>query len=508
MNKRETRPAPTARIAAVAALVAIFILLACGPSVTEPEEVGIRTVVRVLPFEVEGQVEDTEYVGNALAGSLSSYLALAGVLLEERSEIDLEADTDRDVEHQPEVHATHLLAGTLIRDAEAVHARLQMLDAGTRSVLWEVEATSHSGAISGLVSLLAMETTEKLGISYPDLYEHITNIPGGPGMSASPLRTQALKALRRFDLEELRRLSSELVVQFGDDPASHTLNAAALAYSWDTAPTEETLNQLKDRLAALNRVDPSNPYDDLMRAYLYRSSGEPDRARILYSRLLARTDLSVSARGWVLRQRSYAELQVGNREAGRDDALESVRIDPAEASGHFALSRALQALGDMDGSISHARQAMALEPAWWRYQQRLGLVLSQADRFDEAFDSLSDACRSSSVQEACANLAVSLQRAGRDAEARETAEYAASNPESPWGLYNLACYWSLAGENRIALDRLFQAVELGFAHSLITTDTDLDPLRLDPEFEAIIKDVEKRLRSKRQLTMSTFPWQA
>jgi len=54
--------------------------------------------------------------------------------------------------------------------------------------------------------------------------------------------------------------------------------------------------------------------------------------------------------------------------------------------------------------------------------------------------------------------------------------------------YNLACYWSLAGDKRRALEFLDQAVaiEPSFRH-LIGDEPDFDPIRSDPEFRAICR---------------------
>jgi len=53
--------------------------------------------------------------------------------------------------------------------------------------------------------------------------------------------------------------------------------------------------------------------------------------------------------------------------------------------------------------------------------------------------------------------------------------------------YNLACYWSLARNKRRALDYLSTAFGLD-AHyrQLVDQETDFDPLRADPDFQALL----------------------
>jgi Flp pilus assembly protein TadD len=323
------------------------------------------------------------------------------------------------------------------------------------------------------------------------------------------LVTLALEAERRNDIDGFLQASSELVDQHPEESAAHVLHAWALMYAWDADPSGGAyLAQLRERLAALDGVDADSPYDEFMRAYVYRSSGQPEQARQLYSRILARSDLSVAARSWALRQRSFTYSQVGNRAAALAEAEVAVGLDPSSEGSVVASSRALETIGRLGEAIWASRRALALEPTSWRQHQRLGIVLARAGRHDEAVLALERGCELGGNQEACANLAVVLHSGGRKAEARAAARHAESLPGSPWGFYNLACYSALAGERSRALQSLDEALNLGYADALIDSDRDLDSLRGDPGFEAIVGAVSDRLRSRQELSKSVFPWQA
>ena len=59
-------------------------------------------------------------------------------------------------------------------------------------------------------------------------------------------------------------------------------------------------------------------------------------------------------------------------------------------------------------------------------------------------------------------------------------------PEAALLRYNLACYLSLAGQKRRALRYLAQALAIDPAYrKLIDAESDFDPMRADPEFQAI-----------------------
>jgi tetratricopeptide (TPR) repeat protein len=81
-----------------------------------------------------------------------------------------------------------------------------------------------------------------------------------------------------------------------------------------------------------------------------------------------------------------------------------------------------------------------------------------------------------------------LYQEGRYAEAADQArDVADAHPEYPALLYNLACCESLAGRKADAIEHLRLAIERsGSVREYLAEDSDLDPLREEPAFRALL----------------------
>jgi hypothetical protein len=81
-----------------------------------------------------------------------------------------------------------------------------------------------------------------------------------------------------------------------------------------------------------------------------------------------------------------------------------------------------------------------------------------------------------------------LYQEGRYEEAADQGrDLAAAHPQYPELLYNTACCESLAGRSADAIEHLRLAIEASeVVRSYLATDTDLDPLREEPDFQALL----------------------
>ncbi len=446
-----------------------------------------RTVL-VFPLDAPGDDGDDRLIGRVLAEALAINLAQAPALrvlpvpgageLKASGTLDLTASARR-------LGAGLLLTGTLTRDGPALRASLNLVDTADRRLLWGAQRRADEGQLGEMVSWATAEIAGRLDVELPRVYDWIGNLTGGPEMAASAEAVEAIAALRRGELDGHLAAAERLVLRFPDEPDAWAHLAQASVLKWDADPSPQNLERMERTLDTLSRVAPGNPYSAFWSAYLLNRRGDAETSLARYGELLARADLTPTARAWFTRWRSVVRDSVGDHDGALADLVESLRLDPTNSWTLSLVSIALRRRGQHEEALTHARQAVALAPSHWRHHLVLGNALLASGRSEESIAAYRRGCELSESQYACALQLLSLARAGRVREAPALLERVEGMTEHPEGQYNLACYHALAGDRDRALACLARAIELGFDASGIDTDPDLATLRDDPRFRKL-----------------------
>ncbi len=467
----------------------------------------------ILPLEVREQEEGADYVGLALAEAIAVNLAQA-----------------RDLKVLPVPEAVHprgidplifardagaglLLTGTITRDGIGLQARIKILDTIQNRILWgSLKDTSHKD-LTRLAAELAAAVAEELGIAFRRSYDHPLYLSGDSEMAASSDATAALEAWSRGGSTAAIASSERLVRDFPTEVGAHALHAFFLTQQYINSGSPEDRQKLERVLASLDRVDPANPYGDFHRVSLLRQDGDLEAGQQLSTSLLARNDLRPGFRAFVLRNRWTTRRQATfwlntmdappPTDAMRTQALapaladleEAVQLDPGSAWSHLYLSWTLQEAGRSEEALAQARQATLVAPSFEITNKSTGLILASLGRWEESLAFFERAVEIDPWRQHDGMLyAISLRNTGREVEAQQEAARAATLTPTRMGTYFLARYWALAGDPSSTLRFLRDAVELGFANSRITYDTEFGTLRGNPEFEAIVAEVEQCLK--------------
>lgn len=194
--------------------------------------------------------------------------------------------------------------------------------------------------------------------------------------------------------------------------------------------------------------------------------------------------------------RGLAHMISGEHAEAATEFEAALRLDPGQFEATYYYARNCVHQGDMEKAAELFEAAAAARP--WDYQAPLLLLPiyrsmnRRADLLDSARRGVAAAAAQLELRPddvralylGCTGLLVLDETAKADEWARRAVELA---PDDGLVLYNIACFYTQAGEIAHALDCLERAALPGMAsRSWIEHDDDLAPLRGNPRFEAIV----------------------
>jgi Flp pilus assembly protein TadD len=151
------------------------------------------------------------------------------------------------------------------------------------------------------------------------------------------------------------------------------------------------------------------------------------------------------------------------------------------ASGYLDLDMPAHALRSLAG-ITHP------DATPFEFYLLKGQALRSAGQFEEALAALSRAREEQPNElDVLMGLAWCYKRTDRLSQAISVMQEAyVAHPKVPVVLYNIACYYSLAGDKPQALSWLGRALRMDTSlRKLIADESDFDSLRNDPDFQYI-----------------------
>src|SRR5882672_10236866 len=199
-----------------------------------------------------------------------------------------------------------------------------------------------------------------------------------------------------------------------------------------------------------------------------------------------------ASRGFALSlSRKYADAQ--------SEFETAIRLNPKLYEAHYLYARACFQEGKLEEAIRHYEDASRVRPEDYQALMLMQAPLKGLGRPEEAAAALR---RGLQVVEKHLELnpddaralylgGGALVQVGERARGLEWARRAqAIDPDDPGVLYNVACVYSFLGQPDDAFACLEKSIRNGFGHrEWLENDSDLDPLRADPRFQALLSKI-------------------
>ncbi|HEV3080125.1 MAG TPA: protein kinase [Gemmataceae bacterium] len=190
--------------------------------------------------------------------------------------------------------------------------------------------------------------------------------------------------------------------------------------------------------------------------------------------------------------RARARDQAGDHEGAKRDLADGMRLEPADYKSWVARGEARRQK-DPQGALADFQRALDTNPVGVEALQNIGGLLSERlNRPAEAIRILDKAVSLyPDYVPARAGRGVLLARAGRTEAAEEDARESLLRDTRAPNLYQVAGIYALnsrkrPGDRVQALHLLSEALRAGFGLDLVDKDTDLDPIRDNPEFHRVV----------------------
>jgi serine/threonine protein kinase/Flp pilus assembly protein TadD len=197
--------------------------------------------------------------------------------------------------------------------------------------------------------------------------------------------------------------------------------------------------------------------------------------------------------------RGFAVSLSKRYEEARQEFERALQLNPKLYEAHYLYARACFQEGKLEEAVRHYQDASRVRPEDYQALLLMQAPLKALGRKTESEEALR---RGLAVARAHLELnpddaralylgAGALAQLGERERALEWTRRAfAIDPEDSGVLYNVACSYALLGQNDDAIACLEKAVQNGFGHrEWLENDSDLDPLRGEQRFQAILKQL-------------------
>lgn len=487
----------------IAVLVAVAIILGARlerfvDTKRWPAAPNRQPIIAVLPFQNLSTDPDQDYFADGLTAEMISQLGRLPSdqisVIAWNSMIRYKGARKGDDAIASELRANYLLEGTVRRSGNHVRITAELVHIGDRSHIWAKSYDGELGDVLNLQSRLAGEIADDIRLSLtPGERQQLVRTPSlnGEGLVAY-LRGKFPKSMNseeaiRANIANLQR-SIELNPGYASGYAAMATSYRALS-SYGFAPRGEVYPKMRAALETAQRIDPNNEDAHREMAWLeWRFDWNFPAAENEMKKALELNQNDAV---------THSEYALFLKSQGRyDEALQQSRrnteLSPLDSFGRVNLATVLALMGQYGAAEEEFRKVETSDPGMAYLHERWGQALLWQHSDARALREFDLARELSHDQpEKLAWLALGVARTGDRERALQLIDRLNHLPKQQYlSPFHMSLPYIALGDNNRAMDWLERAYR---EHDewlvYLKVYPEFDPLRSDPRFQSLVKQV-------------------
>jgi adenylate cyclase len=438
-----------------------------GPAPPEPAVVPAPSArsVAILPFSDMSPERDQAYFCDGIAEEIINALCcVRGLQIASRTSSFQFKDRSVDVrEIGRTLGVGAVLEGSVRKAGDRVRITAQLVNTADGYHLWSESFDRRLEDVFAIQTEIARELVAALRGSLTSGEKELLERGGTRNPEAYDVYLRGQHLLRDgtdLTLPQAAELFREAIERDGEFAQAYAglANALAIKGLWRLDMTPEEFEQAFAASRRALELEPRMPEAYVAQACLLSMQNQVEPANEAFEEALKLNPSSFHA-NYMYGRHSFA---AGEFEKARRLYEQAARLSPEQYLPYCMLEGALEKLGRLDESLEAGRRAMLAIERHLQREPGDGRALHLG--------------------------AVTAAKLGDATRARALSERAlAARPDEFATAYNLACAFTILGDRERALELLDRATQRGRGNlAWIEQDPDLDSLRGDPQFEAIV----------------------
>ena len=479
-------------IAGIAAWRRFAPVSAAPPASTTP---GVRSIA-VLPLENLSGDPAQDYFADGMTDELITDLAkISGLRVTSRTSVMKFKGEHR--EQLPEIakalNVETIVEGSVLRVGDKVRITAQLIDAPNDKHLWAESYERDSRDVLTMQDELASTIARQIDVE-------LTPAEQARFAKPRPVNPLALEASLQGGYFLLKQTSDgfqkakerfEQAIKIAPDFAGGYVGLAGMYVTAADVflSSREAMPKAKGLVATALRLDDTDAEPHALLGVIHWSydydwaAAETEFRRAIE---LAPGNADIrNAHGFMLIWQARFD------EAGQELKLAQL-LDPLTAQNYVTMGLLLNIRGDYPEALEQCRKAVGIDPnSWTAYSYCFGYSYDRMGNHAEALKALKKGVAIEPAPAPIANLGREYARSGSPQQARKVLELLNSLPAQSFVSPCLPAIVNVAlGENNTALGLLQKAYQERSAQLVdLKVNHDWDPLRSDPRFIALLKDV-------------------